>query len=572
MNVDLQAVVEMFQAESQEGLQAMEQALIEIEAQPDDAEAIATVFRAVHTLKGNASSLGFHGLSGLAHTLEDLLDELRKGALRVDRGVVSLLLESVDGLRALLSGAEAGRDELTEGQRAFQQRLEAARTAPASAGPADAAERWAEARHGAGRRSEDRDREGTMRVNIRKLDRMLDLTGEIAIAHGRLQQALGELGAAGGIALDVHQDLGRRFGELQEMVMQARMVPLGPVFRRFTRVVRDVAASRGKQVRLEIEGEDVEVDTSVVDHIRDPLTHLVRNALDHGIEAPEARRAAGKDPRGLVRLRAAHRAGNLVIEVEDDGAGLDRRRILSRARALGLVGEAAQQGGDELERLIFEPGFSTAEAVTDLSGRGVGLDVVRRNVEALRGAVEVRSAAGHGTTVTLRLPLTLAIIAGLNVGVDEEVFVVPLDAVVECVELWQDRCSEDGGRGVLNLRGESLPYVRVRDLLGFGGAPPRRERVVVVQNEEGRAGLAVDVVHGEGQAVVKPLGRLFRKVPGVSGVTILGDGRVALILDVAALLRQERGRIGAAWLASAAMDGGTHGASEGAPTKGAGTC
>lgn len=320
--------------------------------------------------------------------------------------------------------------------------------------------------------------------------------------------------------------------------MKVRMVPLGPIFRRYLRTVRDVAAAHGKQARLVVEGEDVEVDTSVVEHIRDPLTHMIRNAIDHGIEAPDVRRRRGKDPCGCVTLRAFRDAGSIVIQVADDGAGLDRARIADRARALGTVPDLEALTDQQLHRLVLEPGFSTADAVTDLSGRGVGLDVVRRNVERLRGAVEIESRDGGGTTITLRLPLTLAIIAGFAVGVAGETYLMPLDAVVECLDLPREECPHADGRGVLNLRGAALPYLRLREVFGLGGSPPEREQVVVVDHDGGQVGLAVDALYGESQTVIKPLGKLVRNATGFAGSAILGSGKVALILDVAALLRQ----------------------------------
>jgi two-component system chemotaxis sensor kinase CheA len=319
--------------------------------------------------------------------------------------------------------------------------------------------------------------------------------------------------------------------------MRMRLVPLGPVFRQHLRTVRDAAAARGKQVQLTLEGEDVEVDASVVDHLRDPLTHMIRNAVDHGIEMPDARRASGKDPTGTVALRARHEGGTVVIELADDGAGLRRDRILARARERGLIAEGAELSEAEAHRLIMEPGFSTAETVSELSGRGVGMDVVRRNVEALRGSIEIASRPGAGTTITTRLPLTVAIIDGFTVSVGSESYVIPLDAVTECLAMAADERREDG-RGVFSLRGAPLPYVRVRSLFGVAGAPPARENMVVVRHGARLAGLVVDELLGGGQAVVKPLGKMFQRLPGVSGSTILGDGRVALILDVADLLQR----------------------------------
>ncbi len=319
--------------------------------------------------------------------------------------------------------------------------------------------------------------------------------------------------------------------------MKLRMVPVGPTFRRYRRTVRDLAESHGKVTRLVTEGEDVEGDATVIEHLRDPLTHLVRNALDHGIEPPETRSMAGKDPCGLVTLAARHEAGTIVIELSDDGAGIDRERLLERARDSGIAPEGGDLSEREIERLIFEPGFTTAERVSDLSGRGVGMDVVRRNIEALRGSVNVESRAGEGTSIIIRLPLTLAIIDGLTVGVADETFFIPLETVVKSVELPLDERRRPGGRGVLNLRGTTLPWVRLRRLFRLAGSPPARENVVVVERRRGRlAGLVVDALQGQSQAVIKPLAKLFRGLPGISGSTILGNGRVALILDVPGLL------------------------------------
>jgi two-component system chemotaxis sensor kinase CheA len=321
------------------------------------------------------------------------------------------------------------------------------------------------------------------------------------------------------------------------------MVPIGPSFHQHLRTVRDVATSQGKQARLVVEGEDVEVDTAVVEIVRDPLTHMVRNALDHGIEPPEVRRAAGKDPTGRLLLRAFHDAGSMVIQVVDDGAGLDRDRIARKAVAMGLVADAARLSDEDLARVVFEPGFSTAETVTELSGRGVGMDVVRRNVEALRGSVAIESERGRGTTVTIRVPLTLAIIQGFKVGIADEAYILPLDAVVECLELPPEETASASVHGVVNLRGKPLPYLRLREHFGLEGRRPARENVVVVQHGVQSAGIVVDELHGESSTVIKPLGSMFKQIPGVAGSSILGNGRVALILDVAGILRETLRRV-----------------------------
>ena len=540
IDIDLQAIIGTFLTETAEGLAAMEQALVELETRPENDDALRTIFRVTHTIKGNAGSLGFPTVAEFVHALEDVLAGLRSRAVPVTPALVTLLLEGVDLLRGMIPAAAAGEERTDPAVAQLLERLAAPlgapRPKPESAPPprqAAAVER----RGSPGRRQEDADHERTLRVEIALLDLMTNLSGEIAIAHGRLRRALSRRNRQGGEAVEAHEEAERLFGDLQELVMRARLVPLGPAFHRHVRTVRDTAASRGKLARLVVKGEDVEVDTAIVEQIRDPLTHMVRNAIDHGIESPAARAVAGKDSCGTVTLRAHREGGSIVIEVSDDGAGLDRERILGRAREAGLVADGAQLPDSDVFRLIFEPGFSTTEVVTELSGRGVGLDVVQRNVAALRGTVGVTSEPGKGTTITVRLPLTLAVISGLNVGVGGETFVIPLEAVVECLELSPTERPNEDGRGVVNLRGQSLPFISLAHLFGLGNGSGRGE-VVVVRTDERIAGLAVDAIHGDGQTVVKPLGKLFRGVSGVSGASILGDGRIALILDVPAIVRR----------------------------------
>jgi two-component system, chemotaxis family, sensor kinase CheA len=311
------------------------------------------------------------------------------------------------------------------------------------------------------------------------------------------------------------------------------MIPIGEVFQRFPRVVRDVSQELGKRIELVITGAETELDKSMVEKLSDPLLHIVRNAMDHGIEAVEAREAAGKSPVGTLRLHAYHESGCIVIEVNDDGRGLDAKRIFDKAVERGMIAPDAVLTEAEVHQLIFAPGFSTAAAVTNLSGRGVGMDVVKRNIEQLRGDIEILSVAGQGTTMRIRLPLTLAIIDGFQVAVGESVFVIPLDLVVECA----DMAISTGGQHIVNLRGEPLPYVRLRELFDLPAAQAgTRESLVVVAYGQQRAGLVVDRLLGEFQAVIKPLGQLFRGLKGLSGSTILGDGSVALILDVPMLV------------------------------------
>jgi two-component system, chemotaxis family, sensor kinase CheA len=541
MEFDFDALIQTFKAEAEENLGRMEESLVALEDSPGDPELLHTIFRVAHTLKGNAAALGFTGLTEFAHRLEDCLDRLQKGTAQTGTELITALLKSVDALRDLLSLSLAGQVEMGEAHQELLRILaEESGATPHTPHDAAAARPAATLRNSPGRRKEDRtewsERTRTLRVDIDKLDRMLNLTGEIAIARGRIRQMLAELGAGSGEeVLEVQHDSDRLFLDLQELVMKIRMVPIGPTFRQHSRTVRDLATSSGKQARLEIEGEDVEVDTTVVNLIRDPLTHMLRNAVDHGLEMPEKRRATGKDPSGLIRLRAFHDTGNIVIQISDDGGGLNRTRILEKARSRGLVTKS-EMTDTEIFRLIFEPGFSTADKVTDVSGRGVGMDVVRRNIEALRGTVTVDSKEGQGTTLTIRLPLTLAIIEGFLVGVGAETYVLPLDVVVECVDMPESERNNGEPEGMINLRGKSLPYVRLRHMFGGKNEENTREQIVVVQHHDMRAGFVVDALYGENQIVIKPLGKLFQGLPGVSGSTILGNGRVALILDVPAIV------------------------------------
>ncbi len=536
--LDREALLQTFLTESDERLSEMEEGLVTLETGPEDAEVIQTIFRSAHTLKGNAASLGFSRVSEFAHAMEDVLQRLRNRTLAVSGGIITLLLRAVDVLRQMVPDAVAGFDDVQPWQTELLKRLADPATGEEVSGPSPAERRkrpW-------GRRREDIrgwiDRTKTLRVDRERLDRVLNLTGEIAIIQERLRVLLEKrLGRPEEEVLETHHEAERLCMELQEQVMKIRMVPIAPVFRQYIRTVRDVAQSHGKAARLVVEDGGVEVDSAVIEQLRDPLTHMIRNALDHGIETPEKRKATGKDPCGRLILRALHEAGNILIELEDNGSGFNRQRIIEKALSKGMITDARNLSDEEVHRFVFEPGFSTMETVTDLSGRGVGMDVVRRNVEALRGSIAVDSREGVGSRIMIRLPLTMAIIDGFVVSVGRETYVIPLGAVLECLELSPEERRRSESRGVVNMRGEPLPYLRLRNLFALDGDIPPRESVVVVQHGRGKAGLVVDLLHGESQTVIRPLGKLFKGLPGVSGSTILGNGRVALILDVPSLLR-----------------------------------
>ena len=369
-----------------------------------------------------------------------------------------------------------------------------------------------------------------VRVHADKLDQLIDLVGEMVIAGAGANLLAQRSGQSD--LMESTSVLLRLVEDIRDSALQLRMVQIGDTFNRFNRVIRDSSREMGKSIDLVITGAETELDKSVVEKLGDPLMHLVRNAIDHGIEAAALRAERGKPENGTVQLNAYHDSGSIVIEVIDDGGGLPRDKIRAKAIDKGLIDAGATLSDQEITNLIFEAGFSTADQVTNISGRGVGMDVVRRNIQSLRGSVEVSTREGQGSTFTVRLPLTLAIIDGFLTGVGKAAYVVPLESVVECIEL----AEIPAGRNYLNLRGEVLPFVRLRELFEIGGEVPARQNVVIVHYAGRKAGLVVDVLLGEFQTVIKPLGVLFRHLRGIGGSTILGSGEVALILDVPALV------------------------------------
>jgi two-component system chemotaxis sensor kinase CheA len=454
--------------------------------------------------------------------------------------VISLLLNAVDELRALVTATIAGDSGLTPDQQRLKKQiasevaLQSQRVVTPQSKGANSAASTGGALPGTASR--------TLRTDIDKLDRMLNLTGEIVIAQGRLRRMIEKIGVESKREiLEVQSETERLFRDLQDQVMRVRMVPIGTMLRQNLRSVRDLANSHSKLARMEVSGGDVEVDTAVLEQLKDAVLHMIRNAIDHGIESPPVRKKRGKNPCGVVKISAAHAGGNVVVTLQDDGAGLNRARILQKAKQMGMFLNSNPASDGELYQALFRAGFSTAESVTDLSGRGVGLDVVRRNVEALHGTVDIASEEGHGTTVTIRLPLTLAIIDGFSVLAGNDTFVVPQQYVVECTELIAAQ-NHSGNSGILNLRGSAVPFIRLREVFGQKSRGRsietlKRENVIVVKVGEFLAGIAVDQLLGGMQAVIKPLGKVFRGISGIAGSTILGDGRVGLIIDVPGLLQ-----------------------------------
>jgi two-component system chemotaxis sensor kinase CheA len=372
---------------------------------------------------------------------------------------------------------------------------------------------------------------------------LINLVGELVITQAMLAQTASNLDQVTHEALFKGMGLlERNTRDLQEAVMSIRMMPISFVFSRFPRVVRELAAKLGKQVDLKTVGEGTELDKGLIEKIADPLTHLVRNAIDHGVELPDVRRAAGKPARGTISLRAFHQGGNIVIEVSDDGAGLNRDKLLAKARSRGMPVSDAMSD-QEVWQLIFEAGFSTAEVVTDVSGRGVGMDVVRRNIQAMGGSVEIDSALGMGTRISIRLPLTLAILDGLSVAVEDQIYIIPLTYIVESLQPRLEDIKTVRNEGsVIHVRGEYLPIVSAHEVFNASArhADMSAGIIVIVESDGIKKALYVDELLGQHQVVIKSLETNYRKVHGISGATIMGDGRVALILDVGSLIRGKR--------------------------------
>lgn len=533
-------MVEEFVSEARELLESAESALLYLETNPEDDEAINTVFRAFHTIKGMAGFLGLDVVTKVAHKAESLLSRIRAHEIRCTGRHAELALRSVDGLKSLIEELAAPGDGGIDPDAllAALDRPDIEPSVPADPGDPTPAP-------GAGGAVEPHDRrlEASIRVRTDRLDQLIDMVGELVIAQAMIaEDELLRSTTFHELARKV-TDANKIVRDLQDLSMGMRMVPLRGAFQKVTRLARDLARRSAKQLDVVIDGEDTEIDRTLVDVLSDPLVHMVRNAMDHGIESPAVRVAAGKPATGRLAIRAYHAGGNVVVEVADDGRGLDRERILRKAIAMGLVSDAGALSDREVYELIFAPGFSTAEAVTDISGRGVGMDVVRRNVEAMRGRIEIDSRPGRGTRFVIRLPLTLAITDGMVVRVGAERYIVPTLNIQVSFRPEPGMLSTIAGRGeMVTLRGDVRPVVRLHRLFGISDAEhdPHCGLLMVVGDGAQSVALLVDELLGQQQLVAKALGRGLGETPGVSGGAILGDGRVGLILDVHTLVALSR--------------------------------
>jgi two-component system chemotaxis sensor kinase CheA len=553
-------LVSEFILEAREHLAGIEAQLLALEQNPGDPEPIHSIFRGFHTIKGVAGFLEFSAIQEVAHEVETLLDLARNARVAVTPSVIDAVLAGADYLggeigrvERELSGAAAspsGKNQaLLEMIRALMREPapESADPVPDAAGadllnlsqavtgvenPALEPEAHPATQGGA---SAKKPAAGAVKVDTAKLDYLVDMVGEMVIADSMLRNSQELAGLKSTRVLRALTQLGRMTSEVQKTAMSMRMVTISQLFQKMARLVRDLSRKHGKQVELDTFGEDTELDRNIVEELGDPLMHMVRNAIDHGIETPEARQAAGKHPTARVTLRAAHRGGHICLEVSDDGRGLDKNKIVAKAREKGLINSADHLSENEIFNLIFEPGFSTAAQVTDTSGRGVGMDVVRNKIQQLRGRVEIQSTPGSGSTFVLKLPLTLAIIDGLVVGVGKERYIVPVFTVKEMLRPSEDTISTVENRDEMALvRGRLYPVVRLcRRFHVVPRSEDPKESVLIIAESAGKDFcLMVDEVIGKQEVVIKSLGETMKRIQGVAGGAILGDGRVGLILDM----------------------------------------
>lgn len=520
----------LFLTESQEQLLEINNALLDLERGESDAS-VARLFRAVHSMKGMSAAMGYNSVAELSHEMETLFDKLRTGQLLVTPMIVDTLFAGADALEQAVSLATANPPEELDVSGVIQRLNMASAETPQTL----TAEFAVQAQEKTAAAPQSKPRARHVRIDAARLDSLMDMAAELVIARDRLAQAAEALGDAH--LNEAMLNASQIIANLQNEIMKSRLVPVGQVFDRFPRLVRDTARSLGKEVEFRLEGKDIELDRSMLDEMGEPVLHLLRNALDHGIELPSERAAAGKPPVAIVTLSAERDRTTVLIQVADDGRGIDQRRVLPRAKELGLVDAAATQlSNEELIRVIARPGFSTADRVTDISGRGVGFDIVASKVRSLGGSLEVRTTAGAGTSVVMRLPMTLAISRALLARVDSEIYAIPLTHVVETFTLSLPMLQEVKGREVLTIRDDVFPAVRLRERVGL---PPRASaagQVVLVELADRHAALIVDEFVGQQEIVVKHFTGVAGSRTLFSGATILGDGAPALIIDASTLL------------------------------------
>ena len=581
---EMKAIIDEFMIETDEIIESLDSNLVKLEKDPGNLDLLNEIFRGAHTMKGTSGFLGFEELMKLTHQMEDVLNKLRKGELQVTEDVMDILLEAVDFVKLVLqdivnnqqgnsdtSGVIARLAKIYEGQSASTEQPSSPQ-APDDAATVEPTQPDTEQKPKAVEMKKDTDTpkkpkpaqstettspssnstkkefikkvDSTIRVGVDKLDSLVNMVGELVLGRNALAQSIGIIQTTheGDSEIDHLMQASSQINfittELHMSIMKMRMLQIGHVFNKFPRVVRDLSRDMAKKIDLVIEGEETELDKSVIEEINDPLVHLIRNSVDHGIEMPEDRIKAGKPECGTIKLAAFQEGNNIVIEVADDGKGMNIEVIKKKAieRNLTSPEKVEQLTQKEILNFIFQPGFSTAQKTTNVSGRGVGMDVVRTNIEKLKGTIELSSEEGKGSMVVIRLPLTLAIVQGLLIKCDKDIFAIPLTSVIETVIVSPDQVKYINQRKVIKLRDTILPIVELTEIL-FNRTPERTNqlRIVVVGLAEKRLGLVVDSLIGKEEVVIKSMGNYLGNTPGVAGATIMGDGRVRLIIDLASL-------------------------------------
>ena len=531
-------MIREFLIESNENLNRLDTEIVDLERNPT-AERLASIFRTIHTIKGTCGFLGFQTLECITHHAENILSQLRGGQRKVTAPIVSLVLETVDAVRQILASIESSGCESTEKYPVLVQRLEEAALDIHNDGITAKSELATNVPPPQDGEKSLSVGDTTIRVDISLLDKLMNLVGELVLARNQILQANTQKDDS--VLNATSQRLNLITTELQESVMKTRMQPIGVVWSKLPRMVRDVAHSLGKQIELEMEGAETEVDRTIIEAIKDPLTHLVRNSCDHGIEDPRERVRTGKPAKGILRLKAYHEGGQVNIEISDNGAGVNIDRVTAKAVERGLMRpeQASSLSERDALNLLFLPGFSTAKQITNISGRGVGMDVVKANIEKIGGTVDLFSRPGEGTTVKLKIPLTLAIIPGLLITSGGQRFVIPQVSLLELVRLEGDVSGKFDyvhDVPVYRRRGSLLPIIFLNEVLDLPSTKRDNiSNIVVLQADRRRFGLVVDGVSDTQEIVVKPLGKQLKWLSCYSGSTIMGDGEVALILDVAGL-------------------------------------
>ncbi len=584
---EMKEIVDSFLVESKEIIDSLDLDLIELEKSPNDESLLNKVFRSFHTIKGASGFLNLNKLTSLTHRCEDILNKLRKKEAQLDSAIMDSILLGYDKMKELINSIELNHNEdvdvenviqklqLTisrlEGNSELTPKIPVEKKSRKGRKKKNSAEQTAAEHQNEvipeseeitktlrsdeqkneveNNNQENRKADNSIRVDVEKLDELLNMVSELVLGRNRLAQINLEVSREfEGTQLareleDTTKLIDMMTNELQQLVMKTRMVKIGKVFNKYPRLVRDLSKTANKKINLIIEGEETELDKTLIEEINDPLVHIIRNSIDHGIEKEEERIKAGKNPAGTIKLGAEHEGNNIIITIEDDGKGIDPEVIKSKAVSKGLI---SQQKADELSKqdllnLIFLPGFSTAEVVTNISGRGVGMDVVKTNVTRLRGMINLESTVGVGTKIQIKLPLTLAIISGMIVRVEKDQFVIPLNSVIEVIRVHSENIYSINNKPVIKLRDRIIPLVSLREVVLNQTKKSENniwQYVVIVGLAERQAGIEVDELLGQKEIVIKSLGNYIGRVPGIAGSTIMGDGTVILILDINELINK----------------------------------